>query len=577
MQTLTLQPYDQNSTTIRCRQPMVYIDGRRRRDLEVMTWETLPAPDFGRVRLALRGWRVTAQSKRLENTGALPPIGARVAIVPADSSGGCEFVGAVTGHSLQVSGDSEQLAAEAQHQLALELGRIISDRRHIEEGQAVLVKDQRVCFNAGRDGLASAETVAFGTREARLFDTRATARRWSVADALAYIIATSVPQDIETAGVAELVSLAGDLDPGTIDITGLTIGEALVRVAQRGGLVVRASRRGRGLVFYRPGRQGRSRILQLQPVGAKFSVAQSNLWQGQISIYRRPSRRGVLAFGDKKQYESTFELSNGWDPYRQTSRWRDFIRSQADNWPAVADVYRKWVLNEHGWYSDYPWYLPVHDFASISEEDFPVHLPRKFLPCLSADSFDQSMGIVVEVRCGSGANWRRWTGPVWVSGDECAIYLGGDALPSDFFQAAVADEAEVRVTATIVSDVRLSAEIPGDAGHEIEIVDLADRAAWRKIHQSSTFHGQEDLGQPAERDDSEMLEDLARRCADVASKATEAKVVLGWIDTSCHIGDLVERIDGRALELSSNPDSRPFVRFVRHDFESWTTQLTVTG
>jgi len=43
---------------------------------------------------------------------------------------------------------------------------------------------------------------------------------------------------------------------------------------------------------------------------------------------------------------------------------------------------------------------------------------------------------VLEVRYAPGGQWHQWRGPLWVSRDECAVYLGGDSLPAEFFRAA---------------------------------------------------------------------------------------------------------------------------------------------
>jgi hypothetical protein len=244
----------------------------------------------------------------------------------------------------------------------------------------------------------------------------------------------------------------------------------------------------------------------------------------------------------------------------------------------VAGVYRKWVLNEHGWYSAQPWSLAIHDLAAISSEDFLLRIPRKLLPCLSSDVCGQSLGVVVEVRCGGDAPWRRWTGPVWVSGGECAVWLGGDSLPADFFQAAVEDDASVRVTATVSSDLRLTARVAGSAGCPAALLDLSRRAAWRQVHPTSIFHQAQGLGAAAQRDDSLMLDRLARACAQTCSHATQGELTLGWIDTSFHPGDIIERISGRWLELSSGPRSLPVVRSVRHEFAGrQCTTITVSG
>ena len=185
---------------------------------------------------------------------------------------------------------------------------------------------------------------------------------------------------------------------------------------------------------------------------APSSTGAGNIFRGSIVTTRRPRRRGV-GDGRRKLYESTFALSPGWDRSLETDRWRDYVRSDSDNWPKVGDVYRKWVLSEHGLYGQTPWELDTYTFQEMPAGEFPLVRPRHFMPCLSADSAGRSLGIVVEINC-DDQGWRRWQGAALSAADECAIRLGGDALPGEYFDAAVRGEVQVRVTATVEADAR---------------------------------------------------------------------------------------------------------------------------
>jgi hypothetical protein len=569
MSTLTLSANSTNSggpTIFRPVLPAVYVEGIRRTDLKVLSWEVLGPPTFGRVRLLRHCGALPTSSTRLEHAAALPPIGAAVSIRPLGPSGSVDFQGVVMAHRAELDEAGERLLADVEHQLAPALSAVISQRWYVADQTATELANAAVRFNGDAHSLASAAAVQVGSRAAPLFDASASARRWTVADALAYVIATAVPADVGAPSLAELAALAGGIDLGTLDITGLTAAEALTRIATRGGLELRSARGGLGLEFYHPGMPGRKAAVALQPAGAAFSPSRTNLWKGQVVIRRRPARRAVLVLGAAKRYESTFAMAPGWDASLQTARWRDFVRSHCPNWTQRADVYRKWVLNEHGWYAVAPWNLPIFDFSGVSAEDFGVPRPRQLLPCLSCDRNGSSLGVVADVRCGANAPWRRWRGPLWVSTDECAIYLGGDGLPADFFQAAAAGVAAVRVTATVEADVRLTAEVPGDPMQGKIVIDAADRAKWNHVHSGSVFGGNPNLGPPDERDDSAGLMELAQRHAVVDSTATQAELTLGWVNVGYFVGDTVDPIEGRAIELRSSSSRQPFIRSVRHDF-----------
>lgn len=564
MATLTLSPRRRGATILQPILPRVYVEGSRQRDLKVLTWEVLGPPTFGRVVLLLHRSGQPTRAVRMEEADELPPIGAAVVVRPGGLEAAVDFQGVVAAHRLELAEDGEHLAVEVEHRLARALSAPISNRWHIVKGAAQALAHARVRFN--EDALASAAPLQLGGRWARLFDTSASARRWTVADALAYIIATAVPLSVRAPSRSELQYLAGGLDVGTVEITGLTVAEALARVAARAGLEVRSARQGVGVEFYRPGVSGPPANVALQRAGGTLNLLHTNLWKGQVVIRRRPSRRPVLALGATKRYECTLTLSPGWDGGLETPRWRDFVRSFSPNWTRLADVYRKWVLNEHGWYSVAPWLLPVGDFSGVSADDFPLCRARPLLPCLSCDLSGASLGVVVEVRCGTGAAWRPWQGPVWVSRDECAVYLGGDALPGEFFQAAADGQASVRVTATVEADVRVTVELAGDPGQAMAVIDASPLVRWQKVHASSVFAGCDDLGPPDERDDSEALAELAQRHAEVVSTALAGTLTLGWVDVSCHVGDTVEQVKNRSIELRPSPGRLAFVRSVHHDF-----------
>ncbi|HOF17351.1 MAG TPA: hypothetical protein PK082_00445 [Phycisphaerae bacterium] len=563
MLTLTLFSNSTRESIVSCRSPAVYVGGARRRDLKVASWEVLPAPRFGAARLVLVPTRSLA---------SLPRPGQRV-LVRADGNSG-EFRGVVARQEMSVS-DTEQ---EQSVVVASEVAELLSQPllglwRSGDDGPAACPLS-RLRFNADANGLASAERVEVAGRTTRVFNSAANATAWTVSDALTYLLATAAPKELDVPDPDELDAVCGALDLPAMDLTGVTLAAALARVAGVAGVEIRAAREGLGLTFFRPGRQGRLRRIGLQPAGELLDPSASNLWRGRLGLQRRPAARGVIALGAARRYEVTLPLSPGWDTAAQTTRWRDLVRSESDDWPARAPVFRKWVLNEHGRYSAAPWNLPRNDLSELGVEGFALPVARRLLPCLSADATGQSLGVLVEYRDVSQGDWRRWTNPLWVSPDECAIWLGGDSLPADYFRAAAADELELRVTACLESDARLTAEVPGSPGLPPEVIDLSDRFGWARVHESSAFFGS---AVADECDDAELLDVHARRLAEQLPQAVETELTLGWIDESCHVGDLVERVEGRGPEFRSRADALPCVRAVRHDFESQTTTLTVSG
>lgn len=565
----TLNLYDPPSAqAVAAREATVFVEGLRRDDLAALEWELLPAPRFGRCRVAHR-LPAGVYPGGTEGVGLLPPIGARLDLVMEDAPRE-RFCGVVTVHRLDAGAEGMNWVAEASSRLAAELSGTITGRTQWQGGEGVRIDPSHVYFNGGLDLLASGQSVDVHGRSCRVFSGQSDGEAWTVASALAYLLATELPAEMAAPSEEELAAQAGQVEMDDLDVAGRTLGEALVEVARRGGLEVRSARDGLGVVFFQPGFEGLPRGLSLQPAGSAAWDGQSNLFRGEVMLSGR-SRPSVLALGDCKVYESTFELQPGWDGGLDTGRWRDTSASASGDWPAMSNVYRRWVLNEHGWYDDEPFGLAPFSFGPLSE-DFKLDIPRRFLPCVSTDASGQSLGVVVEVRCGADLPWRRWPVAAWVSPGECAVYLGGDALPGDFFQAAAHGEASVRVTAAVRSDTRISARHEGDPAGGLRVLDLGAKAHWRVVLPSSALAG----GSNSACDDTPMLQQWADAQGRRLRFRSQGHVTLAWIDTSFFIGDRVAGVDGQGIDLS---DGRacPYVRDVKHDFVAQHTILKIGG
>ncbi|MCD4823582.1 MAG: hypothetical protein K8S55_03175 [Phycisphaerae bacterium] len=565
MQTVTLQPHSRQNTILHPGPARVYIDGRRRRDLRVTTWEVCNAPAFGEVCLE-------AASGYIQQLFRLPRVGARVLVKSPVGFGLGEFHGVVVQHEVEVGDDGERLVAMVEHRLTTGLNRALLGRWHDSDGSPVLLGNMPLEFNTSPDTLAGGSSHSLPSGRSVVFAACGDTRRWTVADGLAYLLAAHLPAGIKSPGLSELRYLCGDVDLGRYNATGRTLGEALIDIAHRGGLEIRSTRTGLGVVVYNPGRQGRRSRVRLQKAGETLDLSKTNLAGGCILLGTRPSRRPIRVLGAPRQYEATFSLQPGWDSSEETGRWRDFLHDDSDDWNAHRDVFRKWVLNENDRYDG-----QEYDFSALSDEDFIARRARRFLPCVSTNSESRSRGIVVEFRLSDSDSWQRWAGSVWVSDEECSIRLGGGALPGEFFAAAVSGGVEVRITASVESDRRIEARLGGDVSLPTSLHDLSAQAGWWAIHSSSIFAGGSG-GVSVVRDDSARLRIHARRNAEFYARATDATLRLGWIDTSFHAGDIVSRVDGRWLELFSNPQSRPYVHSVRHDFgPARQTQLILKG
>jgi hypothetical protein len=564
----TILPPNNQQSIGRPQTLQVWVAGSHQPDLRVLSLEHKPGPHFDCCTIE----SISSSSSPLTDAASLlPAVTAPVELV--SDIAGTVFAGKVALHQVKFTKQGQRLQAVAHCDLAGQLSQTIAGRYELVAGQAVFAGNTHCQFNSGPGSWASGELYTLAGRDVRIFSDGPTCRRWTVADALDYLLAAAAPKGIWTPSPDELQALAGDIDLGELNATGDSVGKVLSHIAGHGGLILSACRDGSGIIFSKPG-SGPVRNLQIQVPPSQFSPSQTNITHGQVEIAQPRRQPGILALGQRKQYEITVELSPGWDLTTQTQRWRNYTPSRSDNWPAMANVLRKWVLNEHGWYCGSPWNLPAYDFSQISQQDFTSRQPRKFQPCLSSDPVGQGLGVIVEVKSGQQLPWRRWPGSVLVSGGECSIYLGGDALPADYFNAALAGQASVRVTATIAADAHLSAELPGDESLPQKVIDLGSRAAWRTVHATSIFFGATGLGQPAQRDDSAALQAFALASRDSAVDNVDGEFSIGWIDGTYCIGDVIERLDGQWVEFAGQ-DISPSIRSIRHDYIKQITSFTL--
>lgn len=582
MSDLTIHPASA-TTNVTSPPPMsVCVNGMRRRDLHVENWRILPAPDFARAKITMAMSGRYRPNRRIEDVGVLPAIGESLQIRISDVGEHVVFDGYVSRHLAGAGPDEESLSIEAEDALATRLNNAIDGRWQENDASAGFVPTGKCVFNTEPTGLASEDTHQVNSRPCRIFSSGSDGRLWSVADILNYLLACCVPSDIDAFGFEGVEDTAQTIYPPRLSLTGLPVREALARTAALAGLSVRSGNGwGDGppsLIFYRPGRTGRRRAISLQRAGETLDSERSNLWKGRIAFNRRPARQPVSIIGDLKRYESTFTLKKGWDPALESYHYRDFIRDESADWPVMSDVFRKWVLNESGQYCDELHNLDKFDCADISSDDFLLSINRRFEPCLSVNPSGESLGVVVEVSYDDGTTWRRYGGAIRVSRDECAIYLSDDALPADYFQAVALDASvKVRVTATLASDRRISAEVSGDVSIPTEVIQIPS-GQWSKVHDDSIFYQCEDLPDPSERDDSVRLKQLARNISESNAGIIEADLTLGRIDPTCNVGDIIEQIEGRGLTLGGYPGSWAYVRAVEHRCdEEWTTHLKVSG
>ena len=416
------------------------------------------------------------------------------------------------------------------------------------------------------------------------------ATSWDVAGAISYLLGAYVSTAaLYWPGLDQLRAFTSQRPVRDLDVTGLSLLEALQRCCESAGLQFRFEPNpveggpSQMVVFYRNGR-GRSIELNFQPAGRMLSLSRTGIatLHSVRDVY--PVTHRHVAQGDFKTYEATFELVQAWDPALEDTNYALFSSSTNPEFYAVKDVYRKWCLNEAGDYTVSPYNQgESFDFSAIFEGASSVRRRRRFWPTLSADTQGDSLGYVLDVSYDGGQNWWTYAHAFDNLLDECGVWLSSDQLDVDTWVAALKDALKVRITASVISDDRITAvAADGPVGSSVPVVDhvtvLPRRFKYHKVSAQSILAQPNGLmlGVADEVDDSAALDEFVRGKATIASAIVEkTQITTPVLVLHVHPGD----------KVTSSPDSRDlfacrrdnrsctWIDCVKIDFQKQRTEL----
>lgn len=429
------------------------------------------------------------------------------------------------------------------------------------DGSTVLLPGLDTVFNPLGQANATAHPIIVDGRPRTVFSVdRTDAKAWICADAIGYLLSEYVPAgQLAWPDDRQLAAITDQRPLRDLDVTGLSLLDALHKCCDAAGITFRFVPRlsevgpAQAIVFSGTG-QGRTIELNCQPVGEPLNPSRTTIASLHSERAFYPVTHRYIGQGDFKVYESTFELVKAWDPALEGISHRVFCASTNSQFHKVKDVYRKWCLNEAGDYSGPPFNQGAsYDFSRLFERADYVPCRRRFWPSLSTDSQGRSLGYFLQVSY-DGENW--WTYPHAFSNllDECGVWLSSDELDFDTWVAALKGLLRVRITASVVSDERLTCVVAdGPVGSTAPVVDhvftLPRRFAYRKVSAQSTFmeNPQAGLGVPDEADDLAALHQFVRRQVQASAAVIEtADVQTPTLRLHLQPGDLV----------SSSPESR---------------------
>ena len=415
---------------------------------------------------------------------------------------------------------------------------------------------------------------------------------WSYAEVIDYLLCEYLPSgQLGTPTIGQLKALTDNQTVRDLDITGLNVVEALYRCCDRIGLqfkfVPRPAATGpsEAIMFYKRG-AGRVIELNCQRAGEQLSISKTNI---AVSYRRKsfwPITHKYIGQGNFRIYEATFNLVKAWDGGLEGDDYDKFSPSTNPDFYQVRDVYRKWCLNEVGDYSGSPYNQgEAFDFSKVFEtENFAPHR-RRFWPTLTSDKQGKSLGYFLQVSFDSGTTWWQYLHAFNNLLDECGVWLSSDRLDIETWVAALQGTLRFRITASVVSDERLSGTVAnGPVNSTAPVVEhlltLPRQFKYRKISSQSVFAGiqNDTLGAPDEADDSDALYEFVRHWAATSAETIETiDVQTPYLELNYMPGDGVStNPDSRdILGCRSDNRSRWWVERVQMDFKKQCTNLKI--
>jgi len=514
--------------------------------------------------------------------------GATTVVIPV-------FDGQIEGIETKIDFDGERVEITAKD-ISAKLKRITV------YGQRVANSDDSTVFMAGLDTIfnpnsnanAAVQSSQTGGKTYTVFAVDISQSKfWSYAEVILYLLNEYLPAgQLQTPISEQLAGLTDNQIVRDLDVTGLDLIEALQRCCRRIGLkfrfVPRLESTGprQAIIFYRPG-FGRTVEFNYQAVGEQLNISKTNIAALHSKKNFWPITHRFIGQGDFKVYEATFDLVKAWDPALEDTDYNKFSPATNENFHQVKDVYRKWCLNEAGDYSGSPYNQGgAFDFSQIFEGAAFLSRCRRFWPTLTTDKKGTSLGYYLEVSYDNGSHWRQYLYAFNNLLDECGIWLSSEQLDADVWFAALEGDLKFRITASVVSDDRLSCAVAdGPVNSIAEVVDhiiiLPRQFKYRKVANASIFADSTDqnIGTPNEIDDTAELASFVRQTSQTHSAIIETiDVQTPFLAFDYNPGD----------KLTTSPESRDhfhcrldnqsvhWINRVQMDFTQQCTKLTIT-
>jgi hypothetical protein len=581
----------------------IMVDGTLCPTIEVIEIIRSGWPEFGWAKLAYNpAANISADVKAAENVENKFAAGKTVCIRQYYNANLCDstafglpiFNGQIESIETRRTPDGEKVEIVARD-FSVNLKRLsVYGQRLVKAGgSSIFLAGLETIFNPDGKGNADPKPIDLDGKSYTVFcGEPSQGRLWRYAEVIDYLLCEHVPAgQIKTPSFSRLQALTENQIVRDLDVTGLNLIEALHRCCERIGLKFKfmprlaATEQGQAIVFYRDG-SGRVVELNCQPAGQQLNISKSNIAKMHSRKKFWPVTQKYIGQGDFKIYEATFELIKAWDSSLEDTDYDKLSPTTNPDFYQVKDVYRKWCLNEAGQYSDAPYNRgDVFDFSKIFQSNNFVSRHRRFHPTLTTDKLGRSLGYYLQVSYDNGQSWWQYLYAFNILLDECGVWLSSDQLDIETWIAALRGFLRFRITASVVSDERLTAAVadgPVNSTAPVvkHIITLPRQFNYRKVSDQSIFSGATDetLGVPDQIDDSDALYEFIRHTAETSHRAIETfDIQTPSLMLDYHVGDIVSTSPESRDLLACRSDNRSTSRIVRvqMDFEKQYTNLKI--
>ena len=582
---------------------MVFVDGHLCTFLEVTEIVRAGYPEFGWAKLVYNTSACDdSEAIGVENIEQIVSMGRSVSIRQLYDSGIGEsrpkglgiFDGWVERIDTKIGLGGEIVEIIARD-ISAKLERITVHGRRATAGDGATLGLEGIeaIFNEDGAGNAAKDSVKYNGKDYTVYATdERKAKRWSCGEIVHYLLCEYLPYgQLQVPSLSQIEGVMSDTLADELDTEGVSLVKALHRCCEQAGVgfkfVSRQSLQGpvERIVFYRDG-VGRRVELNCQRKGAKLNVSRTNVWQVGSERNFWPVTHRYIGKGELKVYEATFGLIKAWDSALEGGEQSDYSPSMNEDFDSVRDVYRRWCLNEAGDYTGQPYNQgQAFDFSRIfGTSNFAVRR-RRFWPALTTDKQGKSLGYFLQASFDDGLHWWQYLYAFNNLLKECGVWLSSDQLDVDTWIAALKGVLRFRITASVISDERLSCEVADGPVNSVapvveHVITLPRQFKYRRVSGKSIFANTSDewLGEPDIVDDSAALYEVVRKKAQASPEIIETvDVQTPYLAFDYRVGDRVTTSPESRDLLSYRSDNRSisWVERVQMDFKNQCTNLKI--